>query len=153
MQTTHTPDHGTHERRSAITRLLRGGGVRKQADLVRLLKAEGHAVTQSSVSRDLREIGVLKAADGYVLPADEARASGDFAALAQFARGLRIAGPSITVLRTNIGAAQSVAVAIDRASWPEVVGTISGDDTIFIATVSARDQAALVKRLRSLFHI
>ncbi len=147
-------DHNQHERRSAITRLLRGGGVRKQADLVRLLRSQGHAVTQSSVSRDLREIGVLKAADGYVLPAGEARpASGDFAALAGFVRSLRVAGPALTVLRTNIGAAQSVALAIDQANWPEVVGTISGDDTIFIATANARDQAALARRLRSLFKI
>ncbi len=141
-------------RHHAITRLLRSGGVRKQADLVRLLKAEGHAVTQSSVSRDLREIGVLKAADGYVLPGDEpARTTGDFAPLARFVRDLRVAGPSLTVLRTHAGAAQSVALAIDQASWPDVVGTLSGDDTIFIATAGARDQAALVKRLRSLFNI
>ncbi len=141
-------------RHHAITRLLRSGGVRKQADLVRLLKAEGHAVTQSSVSRDLREIGVLKAADGYVLPADEAaRATGDFGTLAQFVRDLRVAGPSLTVVKTNTGAAQSVALAIDRAGWPDVVGTLSGDDTIFIATSRARDQAALVRRLRSLFNI
>jgi len=119
-----------------------------------LLKAEGHAVTQSSVSRDLREIGVLKAADGYVLPGGEAaRPAGDFAALEQFVRDLRVAGSSLTVLRTHTGAAQSVALAIDRASWPDVVGTLSGDDTIFIATASARDQAALVRRLRSLFNI
>ncbi|MGD9598027.1 MAG: arginine repressor [Steroidobacteraceae bacterium] len=147
-------DHHLADRRSAITRLLRGGGVRKQADLVRLLKAEGHAVTQSSVSRDLREIGVLKAADGYVLPGDEAaRPAGNFATLAAFVRGLRVAGPSLAVLKTHIGGAQSVALAIDQANWPEVVGTISGDDTIFIATAGARDQAALVKRLRSHFNV
>jgi transcriptional regulator of arginine metabolism len=56
-------------------------------------------------------------------------------------------------LRTHAGAAQSVALAIDQASWPDVVGTLSGDDTIFIATAGARDQAALVKRLRSLFNV
>lgn len=149
-----TPDHNLHERRSAITRLLRDGGVRKQADLVRLLKSAGHAVTQSSVSRDLREIGVLKAADGYVLPpADTRPGNDDFAALARFVRGVRAAGSSLTVLRTDTGAAQSVALAIDRASWPDVVGTISGDDTIFIATASARAQAALTRRLRTLFKV
>lgn len=142
-------------RHHAITRLLRSGGVRRQADLVRLLRAEGHAVTQSSVSRDLREIGVLKAAGGYVLPGDEAgtRAGSDFETLARFVRELRTAGPSLTVVKTDTGAAQSVALAIDRADWPDVVGTLSGDDTIFIATASARDQSALVKRLRSLFHV
>jgi transcriptional regulator of arginine metabolism len=142
------------ERRGAIVRLLRAGPVRRQTDLVRLLKREGYDVTQSSISRDLRDLGVLKASGRYVLPPDEVtRANGDFGTLSQFVRQLRRAGPSITVLRTTIGAAQSVAVAIDRAEWPEVAGTLSGDDTIFIATASARAQDELIGRLRSLFRV
>jgi transcriptional regulator of arginine metabolism len=142
------------ERRGAIVRILREGLVRKQQDLVRLLKKAGHEVTQSSISRDLRDLGVLKASGRYVLPPDEvSRANGDFGALTQFVRALRRAGPSLTVLRTTIGAAQSVAVAIDRAEWPEVAGTISGDDTIFIATAGVRAQEELVARQRTLFPI
>jgi transcriptional regulator of arginine metabolism len=142
------------ERRGAIVRILRAGLVRKQQDLVRFLKKEGHEATQSSISRDLRDLGVLKASGRYVLPPDEVtRANGDFDMLSQFVRTLRRAGPSITVLRTTIGAAQSVAVAIDRAEWPEVSGTISGDDTIFIATANARAQQELIARLRALFRI
>jgi transcriptional regulator of arginine metabolism len=142
------------ERRGAILRILRAGQVRKQSDLVRLLKKEGHEATQSSISRDLRDLGVLKASGRYVLPPEElSRANGDFGTLAQFVRELRPAGPSITVLRTTIGAAQSVAVAIDKVQWPEVAGTLSGDDTIFIATANARAQEALVGRLRALFRV
>lgn len=142
------------QRRGAIVRILRDGQVRKQQDLVRLLRKAGVEATQSSISRDLRDLGVLKASGRYVLPSEEhTRANGDFGALAQFVRQLRRAGPSITVLRTTIGAAQSVAVAIDKAEWPEVAGTISGDDTIFIATTSVRAQDELVARLRELFRI
>jgi transcriptional regulator of arginine metabolism len=142
------------DRREAIMRILRGGAVRNQQDLVRLLKKDGHVVTQSSVSRDLRDLGVLKAAGGYVLPPEEtARANGDFRALVQFVRGVKHAGPCLTVVRTTIGAAQSVAVAIDKAEWPEVVGTISGDDTIFIATNGASAQSTLNERLRNLFRV
>jgi len=142
------------ERRGAIVRILRQGLVRRQQDLVRLLKKAGHEATQSSISRDLRDLGVLKAGGRYVLPPDEVtRANGDFGPLTRFVRALRRAGPSITVLRTTIGAAQSVAVAIDRAEWPEVAGTLSGDDTIFIATANARAQEALVGRLRALFRV
>ena len=142
------------ERRGAIVRILRDAAVRRQADLVRLLKQAGHDATQSSISRDLRDLGVLKASGRYVLPPDEQRrANGDFGALRQFVRQLRRAGASITVLRTTIGAAQSVAVAIDKAEWPEVAGTISGDDTIFIATASARAQQQLIARLRELFRV
>ncbi len=142
------------ERRAAIVRILREGRVPRQEDLVRLLKKAGFDATQSSISRDLRDLGVLKANGRYALPPDEVtRANGDFGALTQFVRALRRAGPSLTVLRTTIGAAQSVAVAIDRAEWPEVAGTISGDDTIFIATASARAQDELVGRLRTLFPV
>src|SRR5215831_820188 len=141
-------------RRNAIVRILRDGLVRKQEDLVHLLKREGHDVTQSSISRDLRDLGVLKASGRYVLPVDElTRANGDFSALAQFVRALKRAGPSLTVLRTTIGAAQSVAVAIDKAEWAEVAGTLSGDDTIFIATASARAQDELIARLHKLFPV
>lgn len=147
-------DHQQLVRRNAIVRILRNGIVRRQEDLVRLLRKEGHEVTQSSVSRDLRDLGVLKASGRYVLPPDEiTRANGDFGTLAQFVREVRPAGPCLTVLKTTIGAAQSVAVAIDRADWPEVVGTISGDDTIFIATEDGRTQAKLIERLKATFRV
>ena len=142
------------ERRQTITRILRSGVVHRQEDLARLLREQGYEVTQSSVSRDLRDLGVLKASGRYILPSEApGRAPGDFAMLAEFVRGLRRAGTSVTVLRTTVGAAQSVAVAIDRAEWPEVAGTLSGDDTIFIATASVSAQDELVARLQALFRI
>ena len=145
-------DRQQFDRRNAILRILRSGLVQRQRDLAQLLRRDGFTVTQSSISRDLREIGALKAAGRYLLPPDEiSRANGDFDALAPFVRSVRTAGSSITVIKTTIGAAQSVAVALDKVEWPEVVGTISGDDTIFIATTGARGQQRLVERLRSLF--
>src|SRR6202789_2824536 len=147
-------DHHQADRRKAIVRLLASGGVRKQQDLVRLLQREGFVATQSSISRDMREIGVLKARGGYILPpADVVRANGKFNTLAQFVQQIRRAGPSLTVVKTSTGAAQSVAVAIDKAQWPEVVGTLSGDDTIFIATGNARAQQGIVTRLREMFGV
>lgn len=149
----HTDRH-LADRRNAILRILRGARVRRQEDLVDLLKADGFEVTQSSVSRDMRELGVLKAQGRYLPPGDEvARAQGDFAAISRFVREVKPAGPSLTVVKTTIGAAGSVAVAIDRAEWPEVVGTISGDDTIFIATQDGAAQQRLVERLHTHFRI
>ena len=148
------PDHQQLERRSAIVRILRSAVVRRQNELVGLLRRDGYQVTQSSISRDLRYRGVLKARGRYVMPSEEqTRANGDFDTLAQFVRQIRTAGASLTVVRTTIGAAQSVAVAIDRAEWPEVVGTLSGDDTIFIATENSGAQARLLSRLRSHFRV
>jgi transcriptional regulator of arginine metabolism len=140
-------------RHSAILRILRAAPVRKQDELVHRLREEGHEVTQSSISRDLRDLGVLKAGGRYLPPEDGNRSLDDFGTLRQFVRGVATAGSALTVLRTTIGAAQSVAIAIDKAAWPEVVGTISGDDTIFIATDTAAAQATLVARLRDLFRL
>jgi len=141
-------------RRAAIVKILSEQVVGRQADLVRLLRKHGHEATQSSVSRDLRELGVLKAGDRYVLrPTMLGPADGEFAALAGFVREIRPAGPSLTVVRTTVGTAQSIAVAVDRAEWPEVVGTISGDDTIFIATPGAAQQQKVLQRLHTLFRL
>jgi transcriptional regulator of arginine metabolism len=149
-------DHHRDARRTAIVRLLRHTPVRRQQELVRLLKREGHAVTQSSISRDLRELGVLKHSDGYVLPDNAeigSRTQDNFATVAQFVREVRTAGPSITVLKTTIGSAGSVAAAIDKAGWQDVVGTVSGDDTIFIATADARAQSRVLEQLRDAFGV
>jgi transcriptional regulator of arginine metabolism len=116
-----------------------------------MLRKHGHIATQSSVSRDLRELGVAKLGDRYVLREDAAPIKEDFSTLKQFVRSLQIAGTNLTVLKTAVGAAQSVAVAIDTARWSEVIGTISGDDTIFIATAGPREQQKLGERLGALF--
>ena len=139
-------------RRDAIVRILRLGAVGRQAELVELLHREGFEATQSSVSRDLRELGVVKGADRYLLPAaEDALTPSHFEDVRSFMKGYRAAGPTLTVLRTTTGAAQSVAIAIDKAHWPEIVGTIAGDDTIFIATESMRAQRRLHDHLRSTF--
>jgi transcriptional regulator of arginine metabolism len=151
----HTDQH-REARRTAIVRLLRSSPVRRQQELVRLLKREGHAVTQSSVSRDLRELGVLKHSDGYVLPDNAeiaARTQDKFSSVAQFVREVRTAGPSITVVKTTIGSAGSVATAIDKAGWSDVAGTVSGDDTIFIATADSRAQTRVLDQLRDAFGV
>jgi transcriptional regulator of arginine metabolism len=137
-------------RRDAIVRILRQAAVGRQAELVRLLRREGFEATQSSVSRDLREIGVVKGADRYLLPASEdALTPSHFEDVRAFVKGYRGAGAALTVIRTTAGAAQSVAIAIDKAHWPEIVGTIAGDDTIFIATENVRAQRRLHQHLRS----
>jgi len=141
------------ERRAAIVRLLREQAVGRQAELVRLLRKQGHEATQSSVSRDLRELGVLKAGDRYFIPDEIERVNSDFDRLAGFVREIRTAGPSLTVVKTTIGAAQSIAVVLDQAAWPGIVGTISGDDTIFIATEDARHQRKVLERLHSTFRV
>jgi transcriptional regulator of arginine metabolism len=147
-----TDNPGAPARRIALAKIIREQTVGRQSELVAMLRKHGHSATQSSVSRDLRELGVAKLGDRYVLPEDAAApVKDDFSTLKQFVRSAQTAGTNLTVLRTTVGAAQSVAVAIDTARWGEVIGTISGDDTIFIATAGAREQQKLGERLSALF--
>ena len=132
-------------RRALIRRLLRKQTIRTQAELARQLKAMGHLVTQSSVSRDLREMNVIKDPDGYRL--NESRPAPAGGESPGFVRGTAPAGPNLLVVRTAIGAAQRVAFELDRSGWPEIVGTLSGDDTIFVATPSAAANRRLQQRL------
>jgi transcriptional regulator of arginine metabolism len=99
----------------------------------------------------LRELGVAKMGDRYVLPETTIPPKNDFSTLKQFVNARLTAGTNLTVLKTAVGSAQSVAVAIDTARWPEVIGTISGDDTIFIATAGEREQRQLADRLLAIF--
>ena len=138
-------------RRTMLAKIIREQTVGRQTELVAMLRKLGLVATQSSVSRDLRELGVAKMGDRYVLPDTAAAPKNDFSTLKQFVRARLTAGTNLTVLKTTVGSAQSVAVAIDTARWPEVVGTISGDDTIFIATAGAREQRELGLRLRAIF--
>jgi transcriptional regulator of arginine metabolism len=141
-------------RRAAILRIIRESTVHNQEELVKVLRKQGIDATQSSVSRDLRELRVAKAGDRYIVPpADDALPPNHFAAVANFVVEIRTAGDALTVIKTTTGTAQSVAVAVDKSSWPEVVGTISGDDTIFIATEDGRAQRKLRERLRDIFGI
>ena len=112
--------------------------INRQAELVDLLRTEGFPATQSSVSRDLRDFGAAKAKNGYSLPnRDELSNASSLQVVAELVRDIRPAGPNLLVIMTAVGAAQRVAVTLDRIDWPEVVGTLSGDDTIFVATVGA----------------
>ncbi len=142
----------TQSRRQAIASLLRENLVAQQAHLVDLLRKNGFEVTQSSVSRDLRDIGVAKVGDRYVMPSTGSESPADmFAALAPFVQNVHVAGPNLTVIKTRVGSAQSVAQAIDSANWPEEVGTVAGDDTIFVATKDQKSQLILIAHLQDVF--
>jgi transcriptional regulator of arginine metabolism len=137
-----------HEvRRDVIRQLLLQGPQATQGSLVTALLAQGHVATQSSVSRDLKELGAIKTIQGYELPADSQDDDDQLATVADLLRTIRPAGPNMLVVKTAIGAAQRVALAFDRCNWPEVVGNIGGDDTVFVATESGTAQKNLITRI------
>ena len=135
-------------RQQAILQIIGEQPVSRQAELVRLLRARGIPATQSSVSRDLQQLGIAKLEQGYGQATQAAREEnppppGDFV------RGMQAAGANLLVIRTAVGAASRVAVYLDRTGWPEIVGTLSGDDTVFVATDSAAGQRRLQARLKA----
>ena len=136
-------------RRDAILHILAEQSVTRQAELVEKLHQAGIEATQSSVSRDLRELGIAKLGENYGRMQQLAAPLTDIDKPAGFVRDVRTAGSSLTVIRTATGAAQQVALFLDRSEWPEIVGTISGDDTVFVATRNSQDQRLLLGRLRA----
>ena len=148
-----TQPESWQSRQAAIRELLARGTVRSQTELIARLARRGFRVTQPSVSRDLREMHVAKADGRYVLPEallDGSGAPAEAPAVLKSIRSVRPAGPHLLVVRTPPGAASAVGLAIDDAGWPEVAGTVAGDDTLFVATEGRARQARLAARLRAL---
>ena len=135
------------QRRDTIRQLLLRAPADTQQALVEALTSRGLHATQSSVSRDLKELGAIKTARGYELPESPNDDKDELSGVAGFIRSVTPAGSNLTVVRTAIGAAQRVALALDRSNWPEMVGNIGGDDTVFVATDSAAGQRTLIARI------
>ncbi len=140
-------------RQAAILDIVQREPIRSQEQLRRRVKGEGFDVTQATLSRDIREIGLVKGgADGAYQPSGEPAANPAAAAsLLQRALGEYLGRvdrvQQLVLLRTGPGQAQLLGVALDRARLPEVVGTIAGDDTILVIAPDARRARALVHRL------
>jgi transcriptional regulator of arginine metabolism len=133
-----------HYRQSAILELVTRESIGSQDQLRQQLRAKGFNATQATISRDIKELGLVKrAADGaYRKPGSFAagHVSGDGAvrrAVADYLRRVDLV-QQLLVLRTDPGLAQPLALAIDHADLPEVVGTVAGDDTILVITRHAR---------------
>ncbi len=150
-------------RREEILRAVRELEIRSQEDLLHALRKRGHRVTQPTLSRDVRELGLIKTPNGYTLPADLAPATADPISfvpqqwrqgrLEQLVREFVLSveqGGTLVVIRTPPADAQPVARAIDEAGLNDVLGTVGGDDTIFLALRTERAAAALVRRLSNL---
>ncbi len=132
-------------RQQKILNLIRARRIGTQEELTSHLERVGVAATQSSVSRDLVELGVVKHNGHYTLPRNSTGAR---------SRGLLsldAAGDVLVVARCEPGLASAVAVEIDRALIPEIVGTIAGEDTIFIAVAEHKAQRTAMKKIWELF--
>jgi transcriptional regulator of arginine metabolism len=149
-------------RQARIVAILSTSDVRSQGELAALLAAEGIEATQATLSRDLEELGAVKlrGADGgvgvYVVPEDGSPVRGVSGGTGRLSRLLgellvsTDASANLAVLRTPPGGAHYLASAIDRAALPYVVGTIAGDDTVFVAAREPMTGIALAAALEKL---
>jgi len=138
-------------RQELIRGLIERRPVASQEELCRLLQKQGFDVTQATVSRDIREMGLVKGPEGYLLPASIAVAAAEAGPsletlLREFVTGVKQA-QNLLVVRTTSGSAQPVAVAIDTAQWDEVVGTVGGDDTVLVICEDNRSAVRIKNRI------
>ena len=137
-------------RQTTILDIVRHEPVRSQEQLRQMIKASGFDVTQATLSRDIRELGLVKGgADGAYQSQGRVEVNGH-TAKAMFQRAL--VSQLLVLLKTGLGHAQSLCAALDGAELPDVVGTLAGEDTILIITPDARRARTLVKRLEEMSH-
>lgn len=133
------------ERHDVIVSLLAAERITRQEQLVNLLNQQGFGVTQSSVSRDLEELGVAKAGRFYTLPAQSVKSSyGEV--------DVKRAGDNLIVVKCQSGLASAIAVRIDAAKIADIIGTIAGDDTIFVAVENAAIQRSVIGHLSQILN-
>ncbi|HWE51934.1 MAG TPA: hypothetical protein VG273_19225 [Bryobacteraceae bacterium] len=138
-------------RHGQILKLIRSRSISTQEELARALKELDVDATQVTLSRDLRELGLVKTSEGYREMGRESAAF-QFTALAgEFLQDVRLAQNQV-VLKTAPGHASSVAVALDDEEWPEIVGTLAGDDTILVICSDSGTASNIQKRLMALLN-
>ena len=140
------------KRHLKILELISTRSVRTQEELADALAADGWQVTQSSVSRDIATLRLAKV-DGIYRRAPTATTRArdpDEVRIAESVLTAEPAGDALVVVHTPPGEANRVGIALDRLAWPEIVGTIAGDDTIFLAVSNQAAQRQVLRRLRSI---
>jgi transcriptional regulator of arginine metabolism len=141
-------------RHAAIRDAITSHPVQNQDELRRALYKRGHRVTQATLSRDIHELGLVKTAEGYQFPNSEDGGAGGWLPsverlIHEFVYEAKTA-QNMVVVKTSAGSAQPVAAALDAEGWPEVVGTVGGDDTIFVVSPSNKDAERLLARIKEL---
>jgi transcriptional regulator of arginine metabolism len=140
-------------RHKAIFDLLDGGPVESQDALQHSLERRGFPVAQATLSRDIRELKLVKGPDGYTRASQsvgpESALPSVMHLVREFVLEIREA-QNLLVVKTTVGSAQPVAAAFDASHWPEVVGTIAGDDTVLVIAADKKKAHALARRIRQL---
>jgi transcriptional regulator of arginine metabolism len=140
-------------RQKAILELLDNGPIASQEDLQHALKKRGFDVGQATLSRDIREIGLVKTGEGYVVPQSETAPDPALPPVSRLVREFVLGvqpAQNLLVIKTAVGSAQPVAAALDGEDWPEALGSIAGDDTILIVCPENRAASRLAARIEEM---
>ena len=140
-------------RHKAILDLLDDGPVESQEALQTILERKGFDVGQATLSRDIHELKLVKGPEGYRRAAENAASEGNLPSVMQLARQFVVdirQAQNMLVVKTTVGSAQPVAAALDASHWPEVVGTLAGDDTVLVIATDKKKAHALARRIREL---
>lgn len=138
-------------RQNLILEAVRSARIESQDHLLKALRSRGVDVSQSTLSRDIQELGLAKSGGAYSSVGENPKITVSRDAVNRILREFVVdvsMGQGILVIKTTPGSAGSVAQALDDAAWPEPLGTLAGDNTIFVATRSGREATRLEKRLR-----
>ncbi len=148
---------GTKNRRLTIRRLVAKEKIRTQNDLARRLREEGFSATQATISRDIREMGLIKVSDAqgktcYTLPEqrEHLHATEQLSSLYKGAISRIDRAGNLIVIHTGVGLAQGVCAVIDRLGFENVLGTLAGDDTILVIADNERSAARVMEVLEGI---
>lgn len=133
-------------RHGQILKLIRNQAISTQEELAAELKKDGLLTTQVTLSRDIRELGLVKTPDGYRQIAPQSTGPDLATIVAEFLQDVRIAQNQL-VLKTSPGHASTLAIALDQEEWPEIVGTIAGDDTVLVIAPDSDTASSLRGKL------
>ena len=138
------------KRRELIMELVAGQNVGSQRALAALLESRGVSVTQATLSRDIRELRLVKVTDGRNGP--RYLPSGELGSMGMLTPGPVVLGiecsANLLVIRTRPGFAQSVAAGVDQARWSEVLGTVGGDDTVMVVLAESANSESVRRRMQ-----
>jgi len=140
-------------RQRAVLESVGQGTIASQEQLQRALRKRGFKVGQATLSRDIRDLNLSKTARGYSLPQGESSAGPALPPVSRLVREFVLEvrkAQNLLVVKTVVGSAQPVAAALDGAEWPEVVGTIAGDDAILIVCPDKEDAKKLAQRIEEM---
>jgi transcriptional regulator of arginine metabolism len=140
-------------RHKAILNLLEEGPVESQDSLQQRLERKGFEVGQATLSRDIHELKLVKGPDGYRRAGEGNGADSVLPPVMNLARQFVVEirqAQNLLVVKTTVGSAQPVAAALDASRWPEVVGTLAGDDTVLVIATDNKQANALAKRIREM---